>query len=592
MRIPLNPPAGLIGDDTTFTAAGRWADGSNVRFWRGRGQVIGGWEGITTDLLTGVCRKAFSWTDNSAVLNIAFGTHSALQVWNGGALYSITPTLARPAVTLGAAPLSVANTDETVTVTMTAHGFADGDLIAVSGAVAVGGITPNIASVAVTAIDASSFSYEFTSAATSTTTGGGTAVVITPLAAFTAGAIDGTGGAGYGTGTYSTGTWSSPSTADFFPRTWSLSAFGEQLVASYRGGPIYTWANVTATPAAPVLNSPARTTISLVSHTDQVFALGCNEEVSGEFNPLCIRHSGIRRPNEWNTAAATTAREYVLPGGGRIVGARVAGQFILVWTSDRLFLGTFIGAINQPWRFDPVGEHCGLIGPNAFAIAGSRAVWLAPDLQFRSYSLGGSVAIIPCPIRDDMASNLASAQSDKITASTISIYNEIRFDYPDARDGNENSRYVAVCLEDGAWSRGIMDRTAFIDAGPQQDPVAVNYAGRVYWHERGASADGGAFSWFLESADQYLSPDRVMMVRGVWPDIQGQLGGVAVTVTARNWPQGDETSVMTGALDPSQDKADFRISGRLAKVRLSGNSSPTYARIGQPTFDVQPTGQR
>lgn len=592
MRIPLDPPPGLIGDDTTFTAAGRWSDGSNVRFWRGRPQVIGGWEGLTDTLLTGVCRNVFSWTNNDAVLNIAFGTHSALQVWIGGALYSITPTLNRPSVTLGANPLSVANTDETVTVTMTAHGLADGDLITVSGATAVGGITPNVASVAVTVINANSFAYEFTSAASSTTTGGGSAVVITPLAAFTAGAIDGTGGQGWGTGTYSTGTYSSPSTADFFPRTWSLSAFGEQLIANPRAGAVYAWANVTGTPAAPLANSPRQVTVALVSHTDQVFALGCNEEVSGEFNPLCIRHSGVRRSTEWNTAANTTAREYVLPGGGRIVGARVAGQFILVWTSDKLFVGTFVGAINQPWRFDPVGEHCGLIGPNAFAIAGSRAVWLAPDLQFRSYSLGGSVAIIPCPIRDDMAENLASAQGDKVTATTISIYNEIRFDYPDARDGNENSRYVTVCLEDGSWSKGIMARTAFTDAGPQQDPVAVTYDGQVYWHERGNSADGGAFSWFIKSADQYLSPDRIMMVRGVWPDIQGQMGGVAVTVEARFWPQGDGTSVTTGPLAASEDKADFRISGRLANVTLSGNSAPTYAKIGQPTFDVEATGGR
>jgi hypothetical protein len=42
-------------------------------------------------LLTGVCRAVFPWTDNSAVLNIAFGTHSKLQVWQGGALYDITP---------------------------------------------------------------------------------------------------------------------------------------------------------------------------------------------------------------------------------------------------------------------------------------------------------------------------------------------------------------------------------------------------------------------------------------------------------------------------------------------------------------------
>lgn len=592
MRIPLKCPPGLVGDDTSYDSAGRWRDGSNVRFWRGLPQTIGGWESLTADLLTGVCRKVFAWTDTSAVLNVGFGTNSNLQLWQGGALYDLTPTLARPSQTLGANPLSVTSGDATVTVTMAGHGFADGDLITISGATAVGGITPNRTSTAVTVVDDDSFTYEFTSNASGTATGGGSAVVITPLEAYTAGAVDGTGGAGYGTGTYSTGTYSSPSTEEFYPRTWSLSAFGQQLIANPRGGALYAWTNDTGVDAAPLAESPRQVTYSLVSHTDQIFALGCNEEVSGVFNPLCIRHSGIRRSTEWNTAASTTAREYVLKGGGRIVGGVVVGQFILVWTSDKLFVGTYVGALNQPWRFDPVGEKCGLIGPNAFAVSGSRAVWLAPDLQFRAYGLGGSVEIIPCPIRDDMADNLVASQSDKITASTISVYNEVRFDYPDQRDGTENSRYVTVCLTDGSWSKGIMARSAFVDAGPQENPIGVDPTGAVFWHERGNSADGGAFEWFIESADQYLSPDQVMMVRGVWPDVQGQIGGVAVTTTMRFWPQGDETSSTTGPLAPSEDKADFRISGRLAKLKFSGNSAPTFARIGQPTFDVTPTGAR
>ncbi|MDO8408884.1 MAG: hypothetical protein Q7S93_02315 [Phenylobacterium sp.] len=592
MRIPLDIPPGLVGDDTSFAVAGRWADGSNVRFWRGRPQVVGGWEGLTSELLAGVCRKVFAWTDNAAVLNVAFGAHNALQVWIGGGLHDITPELAQPARALGVDPLSVGEGEATVSVTMAGHGLADGDLVDVSGAANLGGMTPNIEEASVTVIDADHFTYDAMSAAASSATGGGPAVVVAPQAPFGAGAIDGTGGQGYGTGAYSTGAYSSPSSADYFPRTWSLSAFGERLIASPRGGALYAWANDTDAAAAPLANAPAQITASLVSHTDQIFALGCNEEVSGVFNPLCIRHSGVRRADEWITAGHTTAREYVLAGGGRIVGASVAGQFILVWTSDRLFVGTFVGALNQPWRFDPVGEHCGLIGPNAFAVAGSQAVWLAPDLQFRSYALGGAVQIIPCPIRDEMAQNLASAQGDKITATSISIYDEIRFDYPDARDGNENSRYLAVCLGDGSWSKGVMARTAFVDAGPQQDPIGVTPGGQVFWHERGRSADGGAFTWFIESADQLLSEDQTLMVRGLWPDMVGQAGPAALRLSTRLKPQGESRTYGPYPLAPGVERVDVRASGRLFRVRLSGQGSPTGGRIGRPVFDVAPAGMR
>ena len=194
MRIPLDLPPGLNGDDTSFAGTGRWADGSNVRFRLGRAQVIGGWEALTSQPLTGVCRTVFPWTDNAAVLNIAFGTHAKLQLWQGGSLIDITP----------------------------ASGFA-------------------------------------------------------------AGAIDGAGSAGYGTGAYGMGGYGLPSATDYFPLTWSFAAWGQQLLASPRNQTIFTWTNSTASKAAALANAPANVTNMLVAPLNggyQVFALGCNEEVS------------------------------------------------------------------------------------------------------------------------------------------------------------------------------------------------------------------------------------------------------------------------------------------------------------------------
>jgi hypothetical protein len=89
--VALEPPPGLISDDTTFAAEGAWEDGNNVRFVRGKPQTIRGWETLFNDTLTGVCRNTLAWTEQQAGLNIAFGTHSALQVYVSGTLSTITP---------------------------------------------------------------------------------------------------------------------------------------------------------------------------------------------------------------------------------------------------------------------------------------------------------------------------------------------------------------------------------------------------------------------------------------------------------------------------------------------------------------------
>jgi hypothetical protein len=672
LRFAPDLPAGLKSDDSSHTSAGYWRDGSNVRFRQGRPETIHGWESVIADPLTGVCRAVYPWTDNDGLLNLAFGTHSHLQVYQGGELFDITPTLARPSVTLtdpftvvdasadvtvehlghglatgdtidisgasyvgrilpdgeytvtridadnytithgsvadlaatlASGPLAVTNTLPTVTVTDTAHKIADGTTITVSGASAVGGITPN-GSFVIANINANSYRYTFTSNATSDATGGGAAVVvtvpatgggsvtITPQALFAAGQIDGTGSTGYGTGGYGIGGYGEPSETENFPRTWSLGAFGQNLIANPRLGTIYQWLNDTAVAAVPIANAPRQVTAMLIASQDQIFALGCNEEVSGEFNGLCIRHTSIRNASQWNTASNTTAREYILPGGGRIISGRVIGPHILVWTNSSLFLGQYVGSLSQPWRFDKVGDKCGLIGPNAAVVVGQTAYWISPDRQFHAYSLGGAAQNIPCPIRSDFADNLAASQGDKIHASSVGEYGEVWWYYPDDRDGLECSRYVALCVDGedrGAWFRGQMARTASVDAGPSSYPCRTTAEGQIYWHERGGNADGGALLNHIETADLVLSEDSSMLINEMRPDFQDQQGVVTTTVTTRFEPQGSEFVKGPYTASPGQRKVDMRASGRYA--RLKHESSYRF-RIGQSVYDVKKAGNR
>lgn len=675
-RFELAIPPGLVSNDTSLSAKGRWRDGSNVRFFYGKPRAIGGWESIDTTLLTGVCRTVFNWTDNGGVLNIAFGTHSALQVYAGSAIYDITPTLALAqqtlanpftvtdgsdvvtvhhpahsmttggtvviegadnvgrvvmngtwtvtvidlntytfeaassadlAVTLGGNPLNQTPSSMTVVATETAHLLSLGTTVTISGADSFGTLDPNATAV-ITAVTTDTYSYDVTSAAnnpgpmggfgvvsTVPSTGGGSAVLATPQDAFAPGNIDGAGQSGYGTGPYGVSGYASPSDSDYVPRTWSLAAWGENLLASPRAGGIYRWENDTTEVAKAVQAAPTRVSYMLVSPQDEVFALGCNQEADGVYNPLTIRHSSIRDLSRWDTAVDSTAREYTLPGGGRIVAGRALGAYLLIWTTHNVYLGTYVGQIDEVWRFDRVGDKCGLIGPNAAVVVGTDAYWLGHDLQFYSYSLGGSVTPLVCQISEDLKENLSLAQSDKIVASSNGAFGEIRFDYPDGRDGHENSRYVAAAISGaniGAWYRGQMIRTAMVDAGPSNWPIGVTYAGNIFWHERGQTADGGAISWFIESADQMMNDQTAMLMRSLWPDFEEQVGAVNLTLTTRFKPRGDEVVKGPYTIAPGTAKVDLRANGRMVRAKFSGNAGPTAWMLGKPIFDVAATGNR
>lgn len=422
----------------------------------------------------------------------------------------------------------------------------------------------------------------------------GTLSDITPSSGFTAGAEDGAGGPGYGAGNYDEGDYGEPSVSNYFPATWSLANWGESLMACPRYQTLFLWENVPATPAAAVANAPDNIVYMMVTPERQVLALGCNEEVSGDFNPMCIRGSDVRDYTNWTTSSASSAFEFILSGSGRIVAGRQVGSYVAVWTDNALYIGEFVGLDNQIYRFDKVADHCGLAGPNAAQVLGQTAYWVTPDYQFYAWTPGGQPVLLDCPIRNEFRDNIAQAQYDKIAATSVSQYGEVWWFYPDARDGLECSRYVALSTLNNAWFKGTMARSAGMDAGPMEYPIFVTPEGAAYWHENGNSANGGALDWSLTSADMYVEEaGRSVLILGCWPDFEAQQGAASLALTLRAWPQTTTTySKGPYALTVNKQKYDFRAQGRIVNLTLSGSSAPAFVRLGKLSFDTVPGGER
>lgn len=499
MKIALELPAGIVGDDSDFTTRG-YAASSGGRFWRNRFETTKGFESLTLQLLTGVCRTTFGWSDNNALQNFAFGLHNGLMVWREGGLYDITPS------------------------------------------------------------------------------------------GFVAGAIDGTGGPGYGVGGYGEGDYGQTTPGTYFPLTWSFGSrsesFGE-LFANPRGQTIYKWANDTGVDAAALTNAPAAVTYMLASWTGQISAFGCTD-TGGTFNASCIRKSDAAAPTIWTPGTANTAQQFYIEGDGRIVGARSMGRYELVWTDSELHLGTYADG----WTYERVAPG-GLCGPNAAIVVGSTAFWIGPDLQFYTYTLGSSPQLLVCPIRDDFADNAALGQNDKIVASSVSERGEVLWSYADARDGYENSRVIRLSIIDGAWTSSMLARTSFVDAGPAASPVATTYDGHAYFHERGTSADGSPLSAYLRTGAQYLDQaERCLMLRGLWPDFKDQQGPINLTIYSRFYPQDEPTVSGPYVIAPNTQKVDFLVSGRTFDLLFESNSSPSSWRMGKPLFDAVVTSER
>lgn len=118
---------------------------------------------------------------NSYTVN--FTSNASSGATGGGSSVTFTANGGTP--TLGSNPFTVANESATITVSHTAHGLVVGNFVTFAGSAAIGGITPNSVEMKVVTVpNANSYTVTFTSAATSTVSGGGGASVTATYSKF------------------------------------------------------------------------------------------------------------------------------------------------------------------------------------------------------------------------------------------------------------------------------------------------------------------------------------------------------------------------------------------------------------------------
>lgn len=582
--IPTMP--GIVKDETPTMAKPRWVAGDRVRFVNGLPEVCGGYESVILSTFAGKCRGLHSWQLANGAWAIAIGTNTHLYVCTGGSLYDITPVDATGTLT---GPFAMISGSATVTVTHATHGRSVGDRVLYSGATAVGGLTISGEYTVASVSSTGSYTITAASAATSTATGGGT---VTYTYLLPVGLADGTGGLGFGTGAYGVGPYGQSSAIEYRPRFWTLDNFATDLVACPLNRTIYRWTGNTAQRAQALSGAPARVDTMFLDPRGLVVACGANEQVSGTFNPLLVRNSDIEAITDWSASLADQAGEFPVRIGSRLVRGLPARGTNLLWTDAALLSMTYTGDPGSIYSFDVLGGECGLIGANAAIVVNGSAYWMGSNGQFYMWT-GGAPQTMACTVRRWIMDNLSYVQADKIVAFSNAAFTEIGWLYPDIRDGNECSRMVLLNLLDGSWSTHTTDRTCRVDARALPSPVSATAAGRLYFEERGHSADGGALSWSLTGSRVEIgSGDTILEVQEIRPDFQRLVGGADIYLDSYAYPQSPAVAHGPFTATSATETLYPLVTARQVSVRLQGTSAPADMRLGALLLDVVDTGDR
>lgn len=237
---------GIFKDDSPLQAQGGYTDADGIRFVGGLPETVGGHEDASTTEMEGICRGMFAWQDNTRYPWLGAGTHQRLYAMDlDGALTDITP--ATSYVSLQSVSLTTVSGSTTVTATTWTHGLVAGQKFKFENATVttVGGVTVN-GTYTVDSV-ASATQFTFTAVETASSSAGPTATTVNISIFLAPGETDGLEGAGYGTGGFGSGGFGGSGTGlTLFPRTWSMDQWGQNLLASPRGGGLYEWAPYTS----------------------------------------------------------------------------------------------------------------------------------------------------------------------------------------------------------------------------------------------------------------------------------------------------------------------------------------------------------
>ena len=623
----LNLRPGVNREKTSYSNEDSWFECDKVRFRQGFAERIGGWTRISNNTFLGLCRSLFNWVTLTGANFLGVGTHLKFYVSQGGAYYDVTPLRATTAA--GDVTFAATNGSSTLTVTDTAHGALVNDFVTFSGAATLGGLVTatvlnqeyQIASV----VNANSYTLTVKDADGNTVTAnasdsgnGGSSVV--GKYQISVGYDIAVPISGWSGGTWGGGTWGTGSTSESSLRLWTQASFGEDLVIVPRGGSIYYWdsSNGTGNRAVAVSSLANASDVPTVANTVLVsdvsrfvFCLGANTISTAIQDPLLIRWSDQESVVNWTPAATNQAGSLRLSQGSSIITARQSRQEILVWTDSSLYALQYVGA-PIVWSSQLVGQHTSIASQNAVGYANGVSYWMGMD---KFYSYDGSIRQLRCDLRRHVFNDINTRQMDQVFAGTVEAFHEVWWFYC-SKDSTTIDKYIVYNYEQDIWYYGTLTRTAWLDSGLQDFPLAATYNNNVVEHENGIddneTTTPTAISANISSAQFDIDDgDRFSFVNRVVPDItfdgstadnpaatlslipfNSSGSGISDPTSQGGSNSGGITRSAVAPVEKYTDRLDIRIRARQMSLKIESSGAGVIWQLGSPRIDIRADGRR
>lgn len=381
-------------------------------------------------------------------------------------------------------------------------------------------------------------------------------------------------------------------------------------------------ANLSATPAGAIINTtgtqsgthsvsdlvdvPTAQNVLFVSDASRFLLLfGTTDYGSAVLDPMLIRWANQESLVDWYPSPLNQAGSVRLSHGSEIVTVLQTRQEIVVWTDSALYSLQYVGP-PIVWSSQLLGDNISIAGPNAAATASGRVFWMGVD---KFYVYDGRVQTLRCDLRRHVFGDFNQAQAAQVYAGTNEGFNEVWWFYSSA-GATQNDLYVVYNYVEDIWYYGSLGRSAWIDSGLRDYPVAATYSYNLVNHEQGIddnqTGTATAIEAYIESAEFDIEDgEKFGFVWRMVPDLtfQGSTADtpqVTMTMYGMNGSGSGfnteaskavaRTSVVT--IEQFTNIIYTRIRGRQMIMKIASDGLGTTWQLGAPRIDIRPDGRR
>jgi len=338
---------------------------------------------------------------------------------------------------------------------------------------------------------------------------------------------------------------------------------------------------------------------------------GTNDYLSTTFDPMLVRWSDQESVTNWTPSITNQAGSIRLSHGSKIVTAMQSRQEILIWSDSSLYSLQYLGP-PYVWGNQLLADNVSIAGPNASAIASGVVYWMGID---KFYKYDGRTNTLRCDLRQYIFQDINVAQAEQIFASTNEAFNEVWWFYC-STNSNTVDKYVVYNYLEDAWYYGTMARTAWLDSGLRQFPIAATYTYNIVNQESGVDDNETGTTLPINA---YITSSEFDIGDGhnfgfVWrmlPDItfrgsdsgtpqvtmtllplQNSGSGYNVPPSVGGVDNGTVARIGTYTVEQFTGQINTRVRGRQMAFKVESNQVGTTWQLGSPRIDIKPDGRR